>query len=72
MLSSPSLVREVQGYECSPQEAQKIIKVHIHNLRKKLGLGSEKLPSILNVRGFGYKFERRSNPREESLSQILD
>lgn len=71
VLSSRSLVREVQGYDCSPQEARDIIKVHIHNLRKKIKLSSQKPPYILNVRGFGYMFERRSSPREESVNRIL-
>jgi len=71
VLSSRSLVREVQGYDCSPQEAQRIIKVHVHNLRKKMGLDSQKPPHILNVRGVGYMFERRSSPREENVNQIL-
>ncbi len=71
VLSSRSLVREVQGYDCSPQEAQRIIKVHVHNLRKKMGLDCKKPPHILNVRGFGYIFERRTGPREENVNQIL-
>jgi two-component system response regulator RegX3 len=71
VLSSRSLVREIQGYDCSPQEAQGIIKVHVHNLRKKMKLSSKKTPHILNVRGFGYMFERRSGPREERINRIL-
>jgi DNA-binding response OmpR family regulator len=71
VLSNRSLVREVQGYDCSHEEARKIIKVHIHNLRKKLRLSPKKPPHILNVRGFGYMFERRDSPREESVNQIL-
>jgi DNA-binding response OmpR family regulator len=71
VLSSRSLVREVQGYDCSPQEAREIIKVHIHNLRKKMRLSSKKSPYILNVRGVGYLFERRGRPREESANRIL-
>ena len=71
VLSSRSLVREVQGYDCSPQEAQGIIKVHIHNLRKKMRLSLKEPPYILNVRGFGYMFERRSSPREESANRFL-
>ncbi len=71
VLSNRSLVQEVQGYDCSPQEAQGIIKVHIHNLRKKMKLSSKKPPHILNVRGFGYVFERRGSPREASVNQIL-
>ncbi len=71
VLSSRSLVREVQGYDCSPQEAGDIIKVHVHNLRRKMKLSSKKPPHILNVRGFGYIFERRTGPREENVNQIL-
>ena len=65
------MVREVLGYDASPEEAQKIIKVHIHNLRKKAKLGSKKPPNILNVRGFGYMFDRRGSSREEIDSRIL-
>ncbi len=71
VLSSHSLVREMQGYDCSPQEAQRIIKVHVHNLRKKMRLDSKKPPHILNVRGLGYMFERRGSPREENVNRIL-
>jgi len=71
VLSSHSLVREVQGYDCNPHEAQGIIKVHVHNLRKKMGLGSEKPPHILNVRGFGYMFERRGSSRGEDVNRVL-
>jgi DNA-binding response OmpR family regulator len=71
VLSSRSLLQEVQGYDCSPQEAREIIKVHVHNLRKKMRLDSQKPPHILNVRGFGYMFERRGSPREASANQIL-
>jgi two-component system alkaline phosphatase synthesis response regulator PhoP len=71
VLSSRSLVREVQGYDCSPEEAREIIKVHIHNLRKKMRLSSKKPPYIVNVRGVGYVFERRGSPREESTNRIL-
>ena len=58
VLSSHSLVREVQGYDCSPQEAQGIIKVHVHNLRRKMGLDSKKPSYIRNVIGVGYMLER--------------
>ena len=36
-----------------------------------MGLDSQKPPHILNVRGVGYMFERRSSPREENVNQIL-
>jgi DNA-binding response OmpR family regulator len=71
VLSSRSLMREVQGYDCSSREARGIVKVHIHNLRKKMGLRSDRPPYIQSVRGFGYRFERRVNPREESVNRVL-
>ena len=45
-------------------------KVHIHNLRKKIEALPEKPAHILNVRGFGYLFERRRLHRE-TLNQTL-
>jgi len=71
VVSSRDLVREVQGYDCSLEEARDIIKVHIHNLRRKLGLSSKKPPYIRNVRGFGYMFERRTGRHEESVNRVL-
>jgi len=67
-LSYRSLVRQVQGYDCSSEEARKLLKVHIYNLRKKIEPLPEKPTHILNVRGFGYLFERRRFDRE-TLSQ---
>lgn len=63
-LSYRSLVRQAQGYDCSPQEARKLLKVHIHHLRQKIEPVPERPAHILNVRGFGYLFERRRFKRE--------
>ena len=63
-LSYRSLVRQVQGYDCSAEEARELLKVHIHNLRNKIEPAPRKPVHILNVRGFGYLFERRRFPRE--------
>jgi len=69
-LTYRSLVRQVQGYDCPSDEARKLLKVHIHNLRKKIEAVPEKPLHILNVRGFGYLFERRRFNRE-TLNQTL-
>jgi DNA-binding response OmpR family regulator len=69
-LSYRSLVRQVQGYDCSSEEARKLLKVHIHHLRRKIEPLPEKPAHILNVRGFGYLFERRRFNRE-TLDQML-
>jgi two-component system response regulator RegX3 len=69
-LTYRSLVRQVQGYDCSMEEARQLLKVHIHNLRRKIEPVPDKPAHILNVRGFGYLFERRRVPRE-TLSEPL-
>lgn len=69
-LSYRSLVRQVQGYDCPSEEARKLLKVHIYNLRKKIEAAPEEPVHILNVRGFGYLFERRRVDRE-TLNQTL-
>jgi len=69
-LTYRSLVRQVQGYDCPSGEARKLLKVHIHNLRKKIETVPEKPGHILNVRGFGYLFERRGVDRQ-TLTRVL-
>ena len=68
-LSYRSLVRQAQGYDCSPDEARRLLKVHIHNLRRKIEPFPEKPAHILNVRGFGYLFERRRFKRDARENQ---
>jgi len=69
-LSYRSLVRQVQGYDCSSDDARKLLKVHIHNLRKKIEPAPETPAHILNVRGFGYVFERRRVTRESLIKML--
>ena len=63
-------MRQVQGYDCPPDEGRKLLKVHVHNLRKKIEAVPEKPAHILNVRDFSYLFERRRFNRE-TLNQTL-
>jgi DNA-binding response OmpR family regulator len=62
-LSYRSLVKRVQGYDCSRQEARDIVKVHVHNLRRKIEPQLDNPRFILTVRDFGYMFERRRRDR---------
>ncbi len=75
-LSYRSLVRQVHGYDCSSEEARNLLKVHIHNLRRKTEPDPRKPAHVLNVRGFGYLFERRrfrrDSPSEPISQRLLD
>jgi len=64
-LSHRSLVKRVHGYDCDVDEAREILKVHIHNLRRKIEPQPHHPRFIRSVRGFGYMFERRRYDREE-------
>ncbi len=64
-LSHRSLVKQVHGYNCDLDEAREILKVHIHNLRRKIEPRPHHPRFIRSVRGFGYVFERRRYDREE-------
>ncbi|HEX2924464.1 MAG TPA: winged helix-turn-helix domain-containing protein [Chloroflexota bacterium] len=59
VVSSSELLKEMSGYDCSEQEAQEIVKVHVSRLRSKLDKDPGKASYLLNVRGFGYLLERR-------------
>lgn len=48
------LLRAVWGYEAEESEARELVKVHIRQIRRRLGLDPEKYHYIRSVRGFGY------------------
>jgi DNA-binding response OmpR family regulator len=48
------LLRLVWGYEAEEAEARELVKVHIRQIRRRLGLSPEKHNYIHSVRGFGY------------------
>jgi DNA-binding winged helix-turn-helix (wHTH) protein len=48
------LMREVWGYEGEDSEARELLKVHVRQIRRRLGLDPEKSYYIRSVRGFGY------------------
>jgi len=54
VISCSELVQAAHGYEASEDEARKIIRPHITNLRQKLSIFPDDKPYILNVRGVGY------------------
>ena len=54
VIGSQELLRLVWGYEAGEIEARELVKVHIRQIRRRLGLDSEKHHYIHSVRGFGY------------------
>ena len=57
-LSSEHLLTNVWGRE---YDTLGLVKWHVSNLRKKLENKAGKLPPIVTVRGYGYRYERHSN-----------
>lgn len=56
------LMREVWGYDGEDSEARELLKVHVRQIRRRLGLDPEKSYYIRSVRGFGYML---ASPDEE-------
>jgi DNA-binding winged helix-turn-helix (wHTH) protein len=54
VIDAQRLLRIVWGYDASPVEARELVKVHIRQIRRRLGLDPEKHDYIRSVRGFGY------------------
>lgn len=48
------LVRTVWGYEARESEARELVKVHVRQIRRRLGLNPEEQLYLRTVRGFGY------------------
>jgi len=54
VVNCQELLRAGWGYEAGETEARELIKVHIRQIRRRLGLDPEKRHYIRSVRGFGY------------------
>jgi DNA-binding response OmpR family regulator len=54
VVSYQELLRKVWGYKGEDREARELLKVHIRQIRRRLGLDPEEHPYIRSVRGFGY------------------
>jgi len=54
VVSYQDLLREVWGYDGEDSEARELLKVHIRQIRRRLGLDPKKHHYIRSVRGFGY------------------
>jgi DNA-binding response OmpR family regulator len=54
VIGCQELLHLVWGYEAEETEARELVKVHIRQIRRRLGLDPEKHHYIHSVRGFGY------------------
>ncbi len=54
VIGCQELLRLVWGYEAGEIEARELVKVHIRQIRRRLGLDPERHHYIHSVRGFGY------------------
>jgi len=54
VVSAQELVRAILGYQAETWEARDVIRQHIHNLRKKIKLATDRTDIIRTVRGVGY------------------
>jgi DNA-binding response OmpR family regulator len=54
VMNAQELLRIVWGYDASPIEARELVKAHIRQIRRRLGLEPEAHHYIRSVRGFGY------------------
>ncbi len=67
--SCSELVKDVQGYDMTEEEARDIMKVHVYHLRQKLRAFSGEDEYIVTVPGFGYVLERRAARRNATASE---
>jgi DNA-binding response OmpR family regulator len=59
VITARELVRAVQGYECLPAEARRLVRSHIYNIRRKMAATAGRKDVIRTVRGTGYALESR-------------
>ncbi|MFL7793676.1 MAG: winged helix-turn-helix domain-containing protein [Anaerolineae bacterium] len=58
------LLRLVWGYDAEEADARELVKVHIRQIRRRLGLNPETHNYIHSVRGFGYMLAQPEEPEE--------
>jgi DNA-binding response OmpR family regulator len=55
-VNAEELVMHVQGYQCEPEEARALVRVHISRLRQKVEVDPAEPRIVVTVRGVGYAF----------------
>ncbi len=54
VVGARELLKAVWGYEGNEAEARELVKVHVRQIRRKLGLEAQRADYVQSVRGFGY------------------
>jgi two-component system alkaline phosphatase synthesis response regulator PhoP len=54
VVGAQELLKAVWGYEGDETEARELVKVHVRQIRRRLGLGAQTSDYVQSVRGFGY------------------
>jgi DNA-binding winged helix-turn-helix (wHTH) protein len=62
VVSYQELLQAVWGYDGEAREARELLKVHVRQIRRRLGLDPEENPYVRSVRGFGYML---ASPEED-------
>ncbi|MEA3346311.1 MAG: response regulator transcription factor [Chloroflexota bacterium] len=58
------LLRQVWGFDADEAEARDLLKAHIRQIRRKMGLDAKRAEYLQSVRGFGYML---IDPHEDEL-----
>ncbi len=54
VVGAQELLKAVWGYEGDESEARELVKVHVRQIRRRLGLEAHHTDYVQSVRGFGY------------------
>ncbi len=54
VVGAQELLKAVWGYEGDEAEARELVKVHVRQIRRRLGLEAQHADYVQSVRGFGY------------------
>ncbi len=54
VVGAQELLKAVWGYEGDEAEARELVKVHVRQIRRRLGLEAQRADYVQSVRGFGY------------------
>lgn len=54
VVGAQELLKAVWGHDGNESEARELVKVHVRQIRRKLGLDGQRVDYVQSVRGFGY------------------